>query len=207
MTAAVRLTAITAGVSEPSSSRLLTDRIVRAATRALAARTDAAVEVQVVELRPLAHQITDAMLTGVAGPELDAAIRSVVEADALVAVSPVFTASVSGLFKSFIDVLEDTALVGVPVLLGATAGTPRHSLVVEHAIRPLFAYLRAVTVPTGVFAAAPDWGDAGTALTERIDRAADELATLVTGGSLRPPRSDPFADVVPFAERLRGAGA
>ena len=70
----------------------------------------------------------------------------------------------------------------MPVLLAATAGSARHSLVVEHALRPLFAYLQAVVVPTGVFAATEDFGSvAGSRLSERVDRAADELVALLVG--------------------------
>ncbi len=64
-------------------------------------------------------------------------------ADGVIAVTPVFTASYSGLFKSFFDLIDPTALTGTPVLIGATGGTARHSLVLDHALRPLFAYLRA----------------------------------------------------------------
>jgi FMN reductase len=91
----------------------------------------------------------------------------------------VFSASYSGLFKSFFDVLDKDALTGKPVLIAATGGTARHSLVLEHALRPLFAYLRAVVVPTGVYAASEDWG--GEGLAGRIERAAGELAALMAG--------------------------
>ena len=77
--------------------------------------------------------------------------------------------------------LEHGTLEGKPVLVAATAGTARHSLVLDHAMRPLFAYLRAVVVPTGVFAASEDFGrpTVAGALSTRIDRAAGELAALV----------------------------
>jgi FMN reductase len=120
----------------------------------------------------------------------------------VVAVSPIFAASYSGLFKSFFDVLDADALAGTPVLLGATGGTERHSLALEHALRPLFAYLRAVTVPTAVYAATSDFGTAeADGLDERIGRAAGELATLVAG---RPPDPPPVrsVDPTPFAELL-----
>ena len=79
-------------------------------------------------------------------------------ADALIAVSPIFSGSYSGLFKTFFDVLEPETLAGKPVLIGATGGTARHSLALEHALRPLFSYLHAVVVPTAVYAAPEDWG-------------------------------------------------
>lgn len=143
-------------------------------------RRGEAVEVEVVELREIAGEITNHMLTGFPSGELAAVIDRVLAADGIIAVTPVFAASYSGLFKSFFDVLDVDALVGKPVLLAATAGTPRHSLVIDHAMRPLFAYLRALVTPTGVMAASEDFGTAG--LAGRVDRAADEFAALVLAG-------------------------
>jgi FMN reductase len=151
----------------------------------------------------IAHTFTN----GFPGRSLAAAFDAVAAADGLIAVTPVFSASYSGLFKSFFDALsvtDENALAGKPVLIGATGGTARHSLVLDHALRPLFAYLKAVVVPTGVYAASEDWGAEG--LDGRIERAAAELATLAGGLSAAPepagkPADDAF-EVVPFEERL-----
>lgn len=127
-----------------------------------------------------------------------------------------FSASYSGLFKMFVDILDPDALTGVPVLVAATAGTARHALVLDYALRPLFTYLRAVVVPTGVFAATEDFG--GTGLSERVARAGDELAALVTSTGTtvegfvpaeavaRPRRSSGLdvGESVPFEQLLRG---
>ncbi|MGA9749147.1 MAG: FMN reductase [Nocardioides sp.] len=193
---------VTAGLSQPSTSRLLADRLAEATDRALRLR-DENVEITVLELRELAHEITDHLLTGFAAPRLAAAVQSVVSADALIAVSPVFSASYSGLFKSFFDVLEDDVLDSKPVLIGATGGTARHSLALEFALRPLFAYLRAAVTPTAVFAASEDFAGAGggTTLAARADRAGRELADLV----LALPRTgpvDPFDNPTPFEQLL-----
>jgi len=196
---------VTAGLSQPSSTRLLADRLATAVTGRLAlAGEDALVEV--VELRTLAHALADNLLTGFPSGDLEAAVRTVVEADALVAVTPVFTASYSGLFKTFFDVLDKDALTGKPTLVAATAGTPRHSLVLEHALRPLFSYLHAAVVPTGVFAATEDFGStAAGRLQERVERAAAELAALLTSAAPATRRpSDPFDDVRSFEELLGG---
>lgn len=196
---------VTAGLSDPSSTRLLADLLGGATLEALA--EDATLEV--VELRPLAHALTDHLLTGFATGDLADALRTVSDADAVIAVTPVFSASYSGLFKTFFDVLETGALDGTPVLIAATAGTARHSLVLEHALRPLFSYLHAVVVPTGVFAASEDWGSAGAGgeLRRRVDRAAGELAALVA--ARRPTvRLDQFdrdvAAMGDFASLLEG---
>ena len=198
---------VTAGLSQPSSTRLLSDRLAAATLRALGER-GIEVRSEVIELREHATDLTNHLLTGFPSPRLRAVLDTVLAADALIAVTPVFNASYSGLFKLFFDVVERDALAGMPVLVAATGGTPRHSLVVDHAMRPLFAYLGAATVPTGVFAAAEDWGQGATpadaALAERIDRAAGELATAA---AQREPRTDvvadPFADPVPFEQLLQ----
>jgi len=200
---------VSAGLSQPSSTRLLADRLADAVgAHVKAAGGDVLVEV--VELRPLAHALADNLVTGFPPPELEAAITAVTSADALVAVTPVFTASYSGLFKTFFDVLDKDALAGKPTLVAATAGTARHSLVLEHALRPMFAYLRAVVVPTAVFAATEDFGDTTSGhLQERVDRAAGELVSLLTHAApqQRPgPAADPFEEVTPFEELLRRHG-
>jgi len=175
-----RIVIVTAGLSEPSSTRLLADLLGNAAVEALAGQGVVA-RLEVIELRPLAHALADRLLTGFATGDLAAAEEAVAQADAVIAVSPVFSASYSGLFKTFFDVLEPGTLDGTPVLIAATAGTARHSLVLDHALRPLFGYLHAVVVPTGVFAASEDFGGGGVggSLNARIERAAAELAALV----------------------------
>ncbi len=196
-----RIAVVTAGLSNPSSTRLLADQLVASTTTSLRAAGEQ-VEVDVIDLRPLAHQLADRLVTGFATGELEQALESVRRADGLIAVSPVFSASYSGLFKTFFDVLEPGALRGTPVLLGATAGTARHSLVLEHAMRPLFAYLKAIVAPTAVFAATEDFGGSrATSLDERIGLAGAELAALVRSAPAREV-DDPFADVVDFATLL-----
>jgi FMN reductase len=201
------LAVVSAGLSVPSSTRLLADRLTAATVEALRQRGDDAT-VEVVELREHARDLADNLVTGFANGPLRTAVETVSGADALIAVTPIFSASYSGLFKTFFDVLDKEALVGKPVLLGATAGTARHSLALEHAVRPLFSYLRAVAVPTAVFAASEDWAGAGgvdRALADRIDRAAGELADLVTGRPAAARPVDPYADPdVSFEELLRG---
>ena len=135
----------------------------------------------------------------------------------MIAVSPIFSASYSGLFKTFFDVLEEDSLAGKPVLIAATAGTARHSLALEHALRPLFSYLRAVVVPTAVFGASEDFGkveQGSSSLSKRVDRAAREFADLMsaapghgqrsTRSTTRPPSSSCSPDTTK-ARRLRRA--
>ena len=186
-----KIAVVAAGLSQPSSTRLLADRMAAATTEALEAQGFEA-EVTTLELRDVAQDVTNNLLTGYPSPKLESAIESITTADALIAVTPIFTTSYSGLFKSFIDVLDPQALTGMPIALGATGGTERHSLAIDYSMRPLFTYLHAVTVPTGVYAASSDWGSE-TGLGDRIERAASELAALAAVSDRSQRVRDPFA--------------
>ncbi|MFJ2090640.1 FMN reductase [Streptomyces sp. NPDC087901] len=209
VTEPLRIVAVSAGLSSPSSTRLLADRLAAATRERLDAEQDRPVEVRVIELRDLAVDIAGNLVSGFPSAKLEEAIGAVTGADGLIAVTPVFTASYSGLFKSFFDLVENTALTGKPVVVAATGGTARHSLVLEHAMRPLFAYLRAVTLPTSVYAASEDWGSSGDEYTEglpaRIRRAGGELAQAITGGRAVSGASRALGlddEVVPFERQL-----
>lgn len=189
------LAVVSSGLSNPSSTRMLADRLAEATTAILADR-DVEVKVTTIELRDLAHAITNNLLTGFADEKLESAIEAVTNADGLVAVTPIFKTSYAGLFKSFVDIIDNTALTDLPVLIGATGGTPRHSLALDYAIRPLFNYMHSVVVPTSVYAASEDWGtgaDTVKALPDRIDRAARELANLMEHSERSQNVRDPFA--------------
>ncbi|MFC9396538.1 FMN reductase [Streptomyces sp. NPDC057027] len=198
----MKLTVVSAGLSTPSSTRLLADRLAESARDELTGRGHEP-STEVVELRELAGDIANHLVTGFPPPRLSAAIDAVTAADGLIVVTPVFAASYSGLFKSFFDVIDPEALTGKPVLTAATGGTARHSLVLEHAVRPLFAYLRAVVVPTAVFAASEDWGSGGDEYTDglpgRVRRAGAELAALMAA---RPVGEEPEDDVTVLERQL-----
>ncbi|MDR7082026.1 FMN reductase [Arthrobacter ginsengisoli] len=199
-----RITVLSAGLGVPSSSRLLADQLAASAERQLAA-AGYAVDIDVVELRDLAVEIANNFVTGYAAPKLAEVIAGVEASDGIIAVSPVFSASYSGLFKSFIDVLDPKSLEGKAVLLGATAGTDRHQMVLDFAMRPLFNYLRTRTANTAVFAGPQDWGnndDGGSPLSTRIDRAAAEFTALLQG--TQPKHKQAALESLPFAELLAG---
>ncbi|MFR9770392.1 FMN reductase [Nocardia sp. SC052] len=196
-----RIAVVSAGLSQPSSTRLLADRLTAATAAALSA-SGADATVDVVEVREHARDLADNLLTGFAPTGLRATLDTVAGADGLIAVTPIFNASYSGLFKTFFDVLEPDALAGMPVLLGATGGSARHSLALEHALRPMFSYLHAVVAPTAVYAASEDWASAATeGLSARIDRAAAEFTAALTN-TPRARGTDPYDDPVPFAQLL-----
>lgn len=206
-----RIVIVNGGTSDPSSSRMLAGRIAQKTTDRLRQQgIDATTAV--IELGPLAGEIAHAIVSGYPQEELLTAVESLAAADGVIVATPVYKAGISGLFKSFVDILDNDLLIAKPVVLSATAGTARHALVVDDQLRPLFAFMRSLTTPTSVFAAPEDWADPGFA--GRIDRAAAELAALVAsdvgakitgkvwsryqhsfGGTARP---DTESDVIDF---------
>jgi FMN reductase len=182
-----RLVVVSAGTGDPSATRLLADRTADR-VRALAAEHGNAVTTSVIELREIAADITTALTSQLTTPKLQRAISVLGEADGVIAAAPVYQAGPSGLFTSFLHALDNDLLIAKPVVLAATAGTARHALVVDGQMRPALAFLRALTVPTSLFAAPEDWGDG--ALAERIDRAALELVLLMESGFARKVRDE-----------------
>ncbi len=171
-----RLVVVSAGTGHPSSTRQLADRIAQKSLDALGSEAT----VSVIELGPLAVDSARAAVAGFPGEALQEAIDRLAAADAIIVATPIYKAGISGLLKTFVDILDNDLLVAKPVLLAATGGTPRHALVIDDQLRPLFAYMRALTLPTSVYAAPEDWGT--SELGTRIERAATELAVLVQAG-------------------------
>ena len=218
----LNLVVVAAGTSVPSSTRMLADQLTKA-TRGALARHGQDVAVTVLEVRELAHEIVDATFTRFPGEKLKAALEEIGRADGVIAVTPTYNQSYSGLFKALFDVIEPGTIAGVPVALGATGGTARHSLAIDYALRPMFAYLKADVVPTTVFAASEDFGAVTTAADEnslatRAGRVGTELGDYmlrfagVTGGAVAPTRADAgrgrrtdddeFGDFVPMGDLL-----
>jgi FMN reductase len=181
------LVVVSGGTSDPSSTRLLADRAAQRVA-ALAGQRGNRVRTQVIDLRELATAITTALTSQLITAKLQLAVDALAEADGVIAAAPVYKAGASGLFTSFFNVLDNDLLIGKPVILAATAGTARHALVVDDQMRALFAYLRALPVPTSLFAAPEDWTD--EALNKRVDRAAFELVLLLESGFARQVRGE-----------------
>jgi FMN reductase len=197
-----KLVVVTAGLRQPSSTRLLADQIAASVARK-GVDLGLEFETHTIEVRDVSRDLVNSLLVGFSAPDLERELEAVASADALVAVTPIFTMSYSGLFKLFFDVIGQDQLIDKPVLIAATGGSARHSMALDHAVRPIFTYLRSVVVPTSVFAAPEDWGGAvatGT-LASRVDRAAGELAVEVMR---RQPHAngDAFEYFTPFEKLL-----
>lgn len=201
-----KIVAISAGAGSPSSTRKLADRLLAAvADRVADAQT------QVIDVRELGHDLLNATTSGMRSAQLTRALDQIAAADAMIAVSPVFNGSYSGLFKLFFDVLDEGSLRDVPVLLGATGGTARHSLAIDQTMVPLFFYLRARPLPWPVYAATDDWADP-RGLDARVGQAADALVAELDGarvaaGRARVQPADDFELTTDFEQMLAGLGA
>ncbi len=201
------LVVVTAGTGDPSSTRLLADRVAQRVTGVATGRGHE-ITTRVIDLRELASEISTALVSPSVGPKLQAAMDAIGAADGIIACTPVYKAAPSGLFTSFFQVLDNDLLIAKPVVLAATAGTSRHSLVVDDQLRPLFAYLRALAMPTSLFAAPEDWRD--PALNKRLDRAALELVLVMESDFTQHVRSDrlePEIDLGSDLMRLAAGGS
>jgi len=110
-----------------------------------------------------------------------ALVKSVEEADVLVVGSPVYRASYSGALKHLFDLVHYESLIGKPVVLLATGGSPLHGLMIDHQLRPLFAFFKAQSLASGVYALESDFSAYSInnpALLDRIETTVSDLGRL-----------------------------
>ncbi|MFT8704669.1 CE1759 family FMN reductase [Bifidobacterium aquikefiricola] len=167
---------VSAGVGEPSTTTELA-RGIALKTGELLKKSGARSDITMIELKNLSDDIAVASVTLRISPALQEALNTVQSSDAVIVASPVYKATYSGLFKSFWDVADSDIVLGLPLAAVATGGSERHALVPDTSMRSLFAFMRALIVPTGVMAATGDWGSADLAAHQ--DRVAAELSALV----------------------------
>lgn len=178
--ATIELAVLSAGVTSPSMTGRLADNLAQATAKQLADYGITA-ELKVVELRHLAVDLARTLTEpGFCSPKVKETQALLARCDGLIACTPVYSAGCSGLFKLFFDLLNPRCLSDRPTVIGATAGSMRHMLVLEHSVRPLLTFLHAPVMPTGVFATRTDCMDEHLPrLDARIDRAARELALAI----------------------------
>jgi FMN reductase len=169
---------VSGNVTRPSRTRAFIDHIANEVARG-------------IDASPLTFDIEDL------GPsfggarriaDLDPSAKSLIEALAAAAVlvvgSPTYKGSYTGLFKHFFDLLDPASLKGKPVILAATGGGERHSLIVEHQLRPLFGFFEAQTMPTAIYASDRDFSDGvlvSEPIRERAGQAVNEACRLLRG--------------------------
>ncbi len=176
MTAPYRIVAVSGSLHEPSK----TTALLRAIADAVAERADA--EIQLIELTEIGPSLAGALQREQLPAHIEEQLVAIEQADLLIVGSPVYRASFTGLFKHLFDFIGQYELVGKPVLLAATGGGERHALMIEHQLRPLFAFFQALTLPLGVYASNTDFDGyrvASDVLEARIALAADRALPLV----------------------------
>ncbi len=183
MTAPYRVVAVSGSLHEPSK----TTALVRAIAAAVAERAE--VEIEVIELTDIGPSLAGALRRDHLPANVEEKLLAIEAADLLIVGSPVYRASFTGLFKHLFDFVGQYELVGKPVLLAATGGGERHALIIEHQLRPLFAFFQALTLPLGVYASDTDFDGyviASDVLHSRIALAAERALPLVGYAASRP---------------------
>lgn len=166
---------LSGNITRPSKTKAFVDHIAALAGERIGA---AAITFDLEDLGPslaTARRISD----------LDAGARqrvtALLDARVVVVASPTYKGSYTGLFKHLIDLFDPGSLRGKPVILAATGGGDRHSLIVEHQLRPLFGFFEALTIPTGIYAADRDFTDgklASETIEARVRQAVEEAGRL-----------------------------
>lgn len=173
----LRLVAVCGSLQRPSR----TLEVVRAVIGQIEAVMP--VSVQVIELAEVGPGLAGVLTRSAAHSPISDVLEAVENADILIAASPVYRASYTGLFKHLFDLVDHNALRGKPVLLIATGGSDRHSLVIDHQLRPLFSFFQAHTLPFGLYASETDFNGYSLnspALIERISRSISPLKQLLS---------------------------
>lgn len=170
MSKKVKVVAISGGLKRPSRTLTLVEELIAA----LGAQ--APIDVRLIELGEIGPRFGGALQHSDLPPDVSEHIAAIESADFLIAATPVYRASFTGLFKHLLDFVDHNALIDVPVLLAATGGSDRHALVIDHQLRPLFSFFQALTLPIGVYASEADFRDyrvSSPQLAERIALAAE----------------------------------
>lgn len=195
----LRVVAVSGTLSTPSKTDALVDEIVTALADVLP------IEAHVIRVSELGPLFAGALTRDQLDERVERELVAIETADLLIAASPVYRASFTGLFKHLFDFVEQYALVDVPVLLAATGGSERHALIVEHSLRPLFGFFQALTLPLGVYAHTTDFTATGGAekyavtaplLQERIRNAIQRGLPLIRSSTAEKARIEQSLDEV-----------
>jgi FMN reductase len=184
----LKVVAVSGGLQRPSRTLVVVERLLAALGDSLP------IDTHLVELGQIASSLAGVVHRSQVPADVEAHIEAIESADLLIAASPVYRASYTGLFKHLFDLVHHEALFDVPVLLAATGGSDRHALVIDHQLRPLFSFFQARTLPIGVYASEADFSGyaiSNPALEERIALAVARALPWLHAG--RVPASFPQA--------------
>lgn len=176
MTRKLKVVAVSGSIQKPSRTLVLVEELLAALGEVVP------LEAQVIEIGALARDFGAVLVRSELPASVQAQLQLIESADLVIAASPVYRASYTGLFKHLFDFVHHEALIDKPVLLAATGGSDRHALVIDHQLRPLFSFFQARTLPIGVYASEQDFQGyeiGSAALRERIALAVSRAAPLL----------------------------
>lgn len=183
MTKPLNIVAVVGSSYQPSRTRALVDALVAELEQRLVART------RILQVGDFARPLGQALSRDELPQDILGHLQSIESADLLIAAAPVYRGSYTGHFKHLFDLVGQDALVDKPVLLGATGGSDRHALVLDHQLRPLFSFFQALTLPIGVYGTNTDFENyrvTSPALKARLQLAAERAVPLFDAGLRRP---------------------
>ena len=172
-----KVVAVSGSVQHPSRTLVLLQALVDRLAQQLP------IELRLIELAKVGPQFAGVLHREALPAAVQDDLQAIESADLLIAASPVYRASYTGLFKHLFDFVHHEALKSVPVLLAATGGSDRHALIIDHQLRPLFGFFQALSLPVGVYASETDFTQyqiSSAQVLERIERAIESaLLSLV----------------------------
>jgi FMN reductase len=145
--------AVVGSLHAPSKTAALVEAILENLAETLP------IEPHIIRISEIGPLFAGALVRAELPVEVERELRQIEQADLLIAASPVYRASFTGLLKHLFDFVDQYALVDTPVLLAASGGSERHSLILEHQMRPLFGFFQALTLPLGIYAHDSDFTD------------------------------------------------
>ena len=172
----LRVVAVSGGLQRPSKSAALAEHLLDLIASEIPCQP------HLIEMGQIAPEIAGAIWRSQLPGAVVQQLVSVEQADVLVVATPVFRGSYTGLFKHFFDLIDQDALIDKPILLAATGGSERHSLVIDHQLRPLFSFFQARTLPLGIYATDKDFSGyrlQSEALIERASLAVQRALPLL----------------------------
>jgi len=172
----LRVVAVSGSLTDPSRTTALVEAIAAEFGHILP------IEAHVIRLNHLGPHLAGTLSRKQLPDVAEAELERIEAADLLIVATPVYRASFTGLFKHLFDFIDQYALVDTPVLLSATGGSDRHALIIEHQLRPLFAFFQSIVLPLGVYAQDSDFENyqiTNEQLTERIQKAVARALPLV----------------------------
>lgn len=120
-------------------------------------KTNCGYSLEIMNLKDYEHQIVDGRPLIEYNTDMQEIVQKFKEADGYVIASPIFQASIPGVLKNVLDMLDPSTMRYKPVTIVATGGTYQHHLVMEYQLKPILDYFRCMVTPNYVYTQAGDF--------------------------------------------------